>query len=219
MVTNTDHSLCLHTYRSSKPLVSKAKPCPKFSMADFFGETTTASAPPLPKDTTSIDIPPLSQLDNSVLGALPESIRREILAEYTSKPAKTTPSNQEPTEQVIAPIPSRMNKHFTKSLEVVIANERLFLRDIRNYMQDWILHYIEGPPEEDVLILTDYILKLSVGNLDMVSQVLKTMRRFVVRVELQSWYSVFNQLLAAVQQSVNKQYSGQLGIYPIEPVS
>ncbi len=102
-----------------------------------------------------------------------------------------------------------------RTLGVIITNESLFLRDIRRYIQDWILHYIEGPPEEDVAIFSDYLIKLSTGNLDVTSQALKAMRRLTLKLELISWYPVFNLLLENVEQCVGEQYSGHLDIPPI----
>lgn len=207
------NSLFLHPCRF-KPHFSKAEP--KSTIANFFGGATAVLAPPSPrKDSSSIDVPPLSQLDSSVLDALPDSIRHEILTEYASKTAKKT-SLQEHTEEVTLALPPKKEKYFTQSLGVIVANESVFLTEFRNYMEDWILHYVEGPPEEDLLIFSDYVVKLSIGNLDLTSLVLKTMRRFVARVELLSWYSIFNQLLETVQQSVTEQYNGQLKIYPIK---
>ncbi len=207
------HEFCIYIFCRSKPPSSKAEPYPKSSVVDFFGgATATVALPPL-KDTTPIDVPPLSQLDDSVLDALPDSLRHEILTEYANKPAKKI-SLKEQTKVIVV----KKERRLAQTLEVIIANESKFLTDARNYIQDWILHYIEGPPEEDVLIFSDYVVKLSIGNLDMTSQILRTMKRFVVRVELLSWYSVFNQLLDAVQQSVKEQYSGQLQIHPIEHV-
>ncbi len=145
-----------------------------------------------------------------MLDALPELLKDEILQEYASKQAKVETATP---NEAMTPTTDLLDSD--RTLGVVITNESLFLKDLRNYIQDWILHYIEGPPDEDVVIFNDYLIKLLTGNLDVSSQALKAMRRLTTRLELVSWYPVFNLLLENVEQYVREQYNGHLNIPPI----
>ncbi len=198
---------CYFSCRPTPPL--EAKPRPK---SNFFKEPPHAprDSAPNARDNAPIDLPPLSQLDSSVLNALPELLKHEILQEYASKQAKVKTATP---NEAMTPTTDLLDSD--RTLGVVITNESLFLKDLRNYIQDWILHYIEGPPDEDVVIFNDYLIKLLTGNLDVSSQALKAMRRLTTRLELVSWYPVFNLLLENVEQCVREQYNGHLNISPI----
>ena len=182
------------------------------------------SAPPKDK-SCDLDLPPLSQLDNSVLDALPDNIRDEILQGYVNKATKkAAPTKPAVTSKQTAPkmvqfkeLPTVCEEHEQvvpgkEKSTFVISNEGKFLRDLRAYVKDWILNFIEGPPESDIDIFSDYLVELSAGNLDVVLQILKAVRRLVARLEPSVWSAVFNSLLDRVQEYVRSSHNGHLPI-------
>lgn len=235
--TNTEHpasptldSLNLTTKGGNSPSVTS-------------GASKMAASSDITDDSFVIDLPPMSQLDSSVLEALPPYLREKILNEYANKKDDSTqkqvqlipaiPSARSDRDHILnafqdkdkalrdggtntqdIQIPHSGSQISSKELlsndPVIIDNEDVFLKEVRSYVRDWILNFLEGPISEDVYIVSEYLLKLTDSNLNVASLALKSMRRFINELELIDWFSVFNQLLSNIQLRVTSVYGGQL---------
>lgn len=185
-----------------------------------------------------IDVPPMSQLDSSVLEALPAYIKEKILIEYANKQAKKTssgpahepvttlmenPSSPKHTQDLVIALTEQgdVEQCVEKSVStvvssimhtVIIENESTFIKEIRSYLREWILNCLDGPTVDDMHMVSDYFLKLTHSNLNVTSLSLKSMRRFIADLELLDWFAAFNELLSVVQLRVTSEYGGKLSI-------
>lgn len=189
------------------------------------------SSSPLVDDSFVIDLPPASQLDDSVLAALPSSMCKMILEGYATKgnsrPLDTAVDNnhnrllEEPGRGVVmgvaaAPVPrieekpTQMTwKH--KADEIAVKDERVFLMSWKKYIYKSSLSFPDGPDGEDSQTTADYLSKLAETNLEMTELCLKSLRRFVeLRLCVPGWISAFNMILEQVQERITEFYGGDL---------
>ena len=172
-----------------------------------------------------IDLPPSSQLDSSVLEALPLELRQRIIEGYAGKGytgAKTITSAvvkaADACDQIPRTTPLSVETAETVALKgalddgIVIGDEETFLIECHQYIDRWVMQFIEGPKDEDVAKVCDYLLKLLQANLEMLSLFLKHFRRVLCRFALTSWYPSFNTILATIQSSASGLYGGVLPI-------
>ena len=237
--TNTDH----HATPTLEAMYPTTKGTSSATITS--GASKMAGTSDITDESFVIDLPPVSQLDSSVLEALPFYLREKILNEYANKEKKydslheyeplTSAVTTAPFEQdhSLSTLQDEVKVHVDKDKNkqdfqnpssdswnssmilitndpIVIDNEEVFLKEVRAYVRDWILNFLEGPMIEDVHIVAEYLLKLADSNVNVASLALKSMRRFIDELELFSWFSVFNQLLSDVQLRVTSVYGGQL---------
>ena len=176
-------------------------------------------------ESFSIDLPPASQLDDSVLEALPPSMKNKILQSYAEK-VFSAPSDvvadKKPVDLNIASVNTSLQQHSDDIVLVPVLipnvphfeleNQSEFVQEFRKYIQDWVTSFIDGPTEDDLEKVTEYLVILSRTNLEIVSVTLLYFRRLIARLELKMWYPVFNSLLYELQTDIKCQYGGTLSV-------
>jgi len=181
-------------------------------------------------ESFAIDLPPASQLDSSVLEALPPSMKEKILQSYAKETStsaactdlgnidklamlNTTRTNTElslqNTDEETSTIPDVTS-------DVPSCEQSNFLKEFREYIRDWVTTFIEGPNKGDLEKVTKYLTDLSRTNLELVLVVLKYFRRLIARLELSMWYPAFNLLLSKLQAEVRHNYGGTLNVSRFE---
>lgn len=200
-----------------------------------FGATVGSSVVAEHRDTRdesfAIDLPPASQLDSSVLEALPPSMKEKILQSYAKETStlaactdlgnidkklamlNNTRTNTEVslqnTDKETSTIPDVTS-------DVPSCEQSNFLKEFREYIRDWVTTFIEGPNKDDLEKVTKYLTDLSRTNLELVLVALKYFRRMIARLELSLWYPVFNLLLSRLQTEVRHNYGGTLNVSRFE---
>ena len=179
-------------------------------------DITVQSTVPGPDESFAIDLPPASELDASVLEALPLPLRDRILKSYSSS---NPPITQEPLTEMIPMFQPIQDSHLeprtVSSPLVHIWNESEFLANFRSYLKDWVEHFTKGPEEHDVEKVTEYLLQLSHSNLSVLLAVLKYLRRTITKLGLMEWCSVFNTILCTLQIDIRQHFQGTLAIEEI----
>lgn len=159
----------------------------------------------------AIDLPPASQLDTSVLEALPAALKDKILKTYSDK-ASESPRKVATSVQPEASRPAAEES----SSYCVVGDDSEFVASFRAYLKDWVDHSLDSAIDKDVEKVTDYLVQISRTNLTVVLCVLRYFRRLLTQRELTMWYSAFNRLLDGIQDQVKSQYHGTLPICEIE---
>lgn len=184
-------------------------------------------------DSFAIDLPPASQLDHSVLFALPSSMCQKILEGYSGREKLVVPKKEvvEDSGPVTAdsggtslnigvatkPV-TRHERKWKRSRkdEIAVGDEGIFLSSWKKYISKLCSSSREGPVDDDCQRTADYLSKLARTNLEMTELCLKSFRRCV---ELQSWMSewisAFNSILQQVQEKVTEFYGGVLKMEPL----
>lgn len=181
-------------------------------------------------ESFAIDLPPASQLDSSVLEALPPSMKEKILQSYAKETSTSaacadlgnidklamlnnTRTNTEVslqnTDEETSTIPDVTS-------DVPSCEQSNFLKEFREYIRDWVTTFIEGPNKDDLEKVTKYLTNLSRTNLEVVLVVLKYFHRLIARLELSMWYPAFNLLLSKLQAEVRHNYGGTLNVSGFE---
>lgn len=185
-------------------------------------------------------MPPQSQLDSSVLRALPTLLQDKILKSYSEnaavKPVENAYLNDYSVRRNIPPVPypTSPNPDETYVQNVVpdeisaepssmltiacseaylIDDEDEFVCRLYRYISDWITNSLEGPDDDDIEIFTHFLLKLLKCNLEVVSLALKYIRSTILKLQLPKWYASFDKLLFNMQDSedgVQNLYAGKL---------
>lgn len=160
-------------------------------------------------DSFLIDLPPASQLDTSVLAALPSSLCQKILEGYAGKEKSSTPKKEKGKEEgndalfqeersrevgtfakpamhttknkLIVANTKRKWKNWKDEIEV--GDERIFLSSWKKYVSRLCNSSCgcpaEAEAEGDLERTVDYLSKLARTNLEMTELCLKSFRRFV----------------------------------------
>ena len=178
-------------------------------------------------ESFTIELPPASQLDSSVLEALPPSMKEMILQSYAKEISvpdiaagiedrklamfNVTRTNTEISLQSIDDKSSTI-PNVTLAVPSSCEQSNFF----REYIRDWVTSFIEGPNEDDLEKVTEYLTGLSRMNLELVLVVLKYFRRLIARLELSMWYPGFNLLLSKLQAEVRRSYGGTLIVSKFE---
>ena len=176
-------------------------------------------------ESFSFELPPASQLDDSVLEALPPSMKNKILQSYAVKMSSSTSdlvADKKPVDSNIASVSASLRQQ-SDGISLVpvlipnvppfeLENESEFVHEFRKYIQDWVTSFMDGPMEDDLEKVTEYLIILSRTNLEIVSVTLLYFRRLIVRLELKMWYPVFNSLLDELQTDIKCRYGGTLSV-------
>lgn len=174
------------------------------SLKNFF-----ASSEEKVDDSFRIDLPPASQLDVSVLAALPTSMCQKILEGYAGKEELLVPKKESIEDNipiversgasmlvdrnvgVVTKPALRVTKHklITSTLnrkwgasrkdEIVVGDERVFLSSWKKYIAKLCSSSCDGPANGDTERTADYLSKLASSNLEMTELCLKSLRRFL----------------------------------------
>ncbi len=182
----------------------------------------------------AFDLPPASQLDTSVLDALPAALRDRILRTYSDRSRKADaelsklpeiqPGSVQPPvlrveepREVVSPVAVSDDNlvHPSATSSCVIEDDSEFLSSFRVYLKDWVEHCADGPLDPDVEKVSNYLQQLSRTNLTVVLGVLRYFRRLLTQRDLPGWYPSFNLLLTAVQVEVRHEFNGTLPVRQI----
>lgn len=142
-------------------------------------------------------LPPINDLDQSVLLALPSDIQEKIFDEYSTKSHpldNTSPSNVIPKEldkgQTYESIPPHMQDSYIATL--------------RTNIQKWVLNAsCRGPSEDESDSFMKYIEWLAGENIEIVYLLLQCLRRVVISQQTREWISLFNASLSIVQYKLH----------------
>lgn len=194
-------------------------------------------------ESFAFDLPPASQLDHSVLDALPPQLREKIMEGYSKRgqeiyrvaPKKERITAREEEEEsaimvvsagvvcdnygrLTTEVDKKEQGHQSKvkeEEEIVISDEDRFLEDWKIDIREWVDIFCEGPLESDVLAVAGHFCKLASSNLKMVEVCLKIFRRFLASRGLMVWCPCFNFLTEQIQERVKIVYGGVLKIDPL----
>lgn len=228
-------------------LASNSLKAPVKSLKHYFGVPQPSpqedSSKKVLEDSFRIELPPASQLDHSVLEALPPHIRQKILQGYASKglplacggvsvpeEVKTSgydglvDNNSNAAHSVAVDsgnglVSSIGDSNKTDEVdEIIIDDEKSYLSAWKQYISGWCASFPEGPNDSDVSKVSDYLCKLARTNLEMAVLCLKRFRHLAVAMFLPDdtcWYIAYDLVLEAVQESVKTNYNGYLNIKPL----
>ncbi len=186
------------------------------------------------EDSFRIDLPPASQLDHSVLEALPPHIRQKVLQGYANRglPVDEKTSTADPIDpnamknerKLVEKEQSAMQAKIDKeailssdSEEIVICDEKRYLSAWKEYISGWCGSFPQGPNDSDVSKVSNYLCRLARTNLEVTELCLKSFRRLVEARCSSSeccWCISFDAVLHGVQEKVRENYSGCLNIKP-----
>ena len=189
-------------------------------------------------ESFAIDLPPASQLDSSVLEALPSSLREKILRGYSKEVPPTATVFSEPTQDIQKPQTASQHTVVVEDTTLPadhpqptdcssiyklpnpkprgIRFESDHLPKLRGYIKEWVMSCSEEPKEEGIEKVTEYLIELSRRNIEVLSILLKYFRRLISNSQLVHWYPVFNSLLHKLQTEIRGQYNGTLPITEIQ---
>ncbi len=187
-------------------------------------------------ESFAVELPPASQLDVSVLDALPAALKDKILKSYgDSRGSKDEPRNSQPEahsspaqqprgEPPVVPRPAATDQCPGEPMyptppshnsPCTVEDESDFLSAFRAYLKDWVDHFANAPRDDDVEKVTDFLLDLSRSNLTVLLSVLRYFRRLLARPEHAKWFPAFNFLLSILQGDVMQRCRGSLPVLPL----
>ena len=153
-----------------------------------------------------LDLPPASQLDQSVLLALPHELQEKVFEGY---------SKQQQQQQPIELDSQNISPPCSKSIRLVGRNQEEFMCDLRIKIKEWVLQYPTGPISSDSEYFCEFLTKLCSENLEVTDLALKCLRRTVVSTNHPQWIKEFETLLSTAQTLIYKKYKGKLCINSI----
>lgn len=188
-------------------------------------------------DSFLIDLPPASQLDTSVLAALPSSLCQKILEGYAGQEKSTVPKKEmvegncalaetvntalqvetgREVGVITKPTASVSNiKRKWKAIrdEIVVGDESVFLSSWKKYISKLCSSCGGDIAGTDCEKTVDYLSKLARTNLEMTELCLKSFRRFVeLQTHVPALVPGFNMVLQQVQEKIKEVYGGDLKI-------
>ena len=187
--------------------------------------TTTASRCSL--NDSMYHLPPLSELDQSVLLALPPDLQDKILNEYSNKPhkhmekgsngqsASLSCNNNNGGASCSAVV--EIKHHDFNAIRITHGIQEQYVSDLRSNLRKWVTKSKNGPTEIETTSFNSYVSWLTLSNVEIVYLALKCLKRLIVSRKLvKEWVSLFNGSLAIVQRTLqtDKHYN-TLGITPI----
>uniref|UniRef100_A0A1X7UNS7 DNA repair protein REV1 n=1 Tax=Amphimedon queenslandica TaxID=400682 RepID=A0A1X7UNS7_AMPQE len=107
-------------------------------------------------ESAMLDLPPASQLDQSVLLALPSDLQEEVFDSYSKRQDK-----ERVTLEPVSTEPSLANPLFPPSLSSLSnGNPERFLNETRTHIKAWVALYPAGPKERDSTIFIQFLISL-----------------------------------------------------------
>lgn len=154
-------------------------------------------------ELSGLDLPSPSQLDVSVLLALPADIQESILSSYSKMKPKETGSQPMCSKNQCHSFASASTKssnwppvQFTFN---TLSHQRAFVEDLRHNLKQWVRANPRGPSDHDATIFNQFIESFALHCLHETEVVLKCFRRTVVSGRFLDWSSTFNLTLKLVQ--------------------
>ena len=165
-------------------------------------------------------LPPLDDLDESVLLALPPDLQDKILNEYSSKPFKeeTTKKPAEFKESGISNFQRRVEasnhiqqQRFATIDRITFNIQDRYVADLRSNLRIWVAKSRSGPTQAERDSFSSYVCWLTEVNIEVVYLALKCLKRVIVSKQLvKEWSSLFNSCLAIVQNKLQTNMSSRL---------
>lgn len=161
------------------------------------------------------NLPPIDDLDQSVLLELPPDIQDKILNEYSSK-SEIKSSNT--TTQVIDNATPPLSDVTPKGHAFVNISPQMqdsYVDTLRNNIRKWVLSSCStGPSQEECDSFLNYVEWLAEVNIEVVYLAFKCLRRVVIsQQQTKEWISLFNDSLSAVQRKLlSMEYLSKLDI-------
>ena len=201
---NTSHSSIDIRSMLTSTRSDAISPDPCFEREDDCSDNVIA---PLDQ-SLNLDLPPASELDESVLLALPPEIQEKIFDKYSKM------SNLEQ-------YPSDHSRPSNRSLSINIpckARDQ-YIKQLRDNIKFWVANCPNGPHSSDHDSFCEFLSQLCKDNLEIAELALKCLRRVVAKQSRKEWIDVFNMLLSSVQSVLRQQCVGKLTIADISIVS
>lgn len=155
-----------------------------------------------------LDLPPVSELDQSVLLALPSDIQEEVFERYIKL---NTDSSSDVTSKTEQP-------HVTQSVSLsslISSNRDEFISEIRANVKAWIQQYPTGPSASDVEQFVQFLFRLIAVNLELTDLTLKCLQRTVSCCGCSKWKEMYANIVSHVQNKVCLVYGANLEISAI----
>ena len=149
-------------------------------------------------DDSLIDLPPVSQLDQSVLLELPPDIQEKIFDGYSRQASKKLDLDKsfEEIEQE------------RRSLSFLSRDQNQIMNDFRAYVRSWVAGSPDGPATKEVEEFTLTLLEMSRSNMEITDLALKSLRRVMTCGP--PWIQVLEQITNVVQEQMQECYGGKL---------
>ena len=188
-------------------------------------DTTTTATSSCSLNDSMYNLPPLSELDQSVLLALPPDLQDKILNEYSSKPHKHVEKELNgPSASLSCNIEGascstavEMKHHDFSVVRISNSIQEQYVSDLRSNLRKWVTKSKNGPTETETTSFNNYVSWLAQSNVEIVYLALKCLKRLIVSRKLvKEWASLFNGSLTIVQRTLqtDKHYN-TLAISPI----
>ena len=158
-----------------------------------------------------LDLPPASQLDQSVLLALPSDLQEEVFNGYSKRGDKETKTlDPVSTEPLLTDPLSPLSLSSLSS-----GNPERFLNKTRTHIKAWVALYPAGPKEGDSTIFIQFLISLiELNALEIVSLSLKCFHRTIQHGANEKWKEEYTRIVSVIQNEVLIRYNGQLPIAP-----
>jgi DNA repair protein REV1 len=139
-----------------------------------------------------IETPPLSQLDQSVLLELPPEIQEKIFESY---------SGQEKAD--IAHVET-VDCCDVKTL-LIDCHPDVYMNNMRSDIRSWVMENPDGPPHDEVKQFEEFIVQLTLENLEIATLTLKCLKRSIISGN-SKWAEVFEVILSTVESEIHEKY-------------
>ena len=173
----------------------------------------------------NLDLPPLSQLDCSVLLELPAELQENIFDSYLEKANKASSSKSISAVPAVKPV-SKQPEPCAQSLiglsektiggRIIFEDQTKFVFEMRERIREWVRTFTEGPNDTDVEAFRYFLITLCPQNMEVTDAALKCFRRSAVRQNHPLWYNTFNSVLSSVQDVMQTHYGSTLQIDQIQ---
>lgn len=157
-----------------------------------------------------LDLPPASQLDQSVLLSLPPDLQEEVFDSYSKRHQEMR--HKEKDEQLSRPPPPSPLPSLS---DISNGNPERFLNESRSHVKAWVALYPSGPRETDVGKFKGFLLwLLEASGLEMTHLVLACFRRTAYGASDEKWREEYRKVLSIIQEEVVLKYGSHLLIKP-----
>ena len=156
-----------------------------------------------------LDLPPASQLDQSVLLALPLDLQEEVFDGYSKRQDQGTVTLAPVSTETLLAHP--LSPPSLSSLSN--RNPEVFLNETRTHIKAWVALYPVGPREGDFMIFKQFLISLiDLNALEIVSLSLKCFHRVVQSVTNEKWSEAYSRIVTVIQDEILIRYNGHLSI-------
>lgn len=152
-------------------------------------------------DDSMIDLPSASQLDHSVLLALPPDLQEKIFDEYGRRASERLDQDESVEEIMEQP---------QCALSFLSRDQDRIMSDFRASVRNWVSRSPDGPTADEVEKFATMMSEMSQNNMEITDLALKSLRR--VMAGSPAWIRVLNQLTQVAQEQIRKRYGGKLAV-------